>query len=100
MPNDIWRHILSFVPVEKRKDAVIIGEQVVIVPHNCEGCCGRRSCGNDVFNILFVHVFIKKFGRDELNEIHIKSFGLECDNILNALKIYNGILRIEEVLAM
>ncbi len=53
MPNDIWRYILTFVPENKRKDAVILGNQVVIVPDNCEGCCGRSSCGNGVYKILF-----------------------------------------------
>ncbi len=100
MPNDIWRHILTFVPADKRNDAVILGNQVVIVPDNCEGCCGRRSCGNGVYKILSVNAFIKQYGHDEINKIHIKSFGSECENIFKAMNIFYGKLKIETVLAM
>ena len=89
MPFEMWRHILSFVPEEKRKDAVILGNRVVIV-----------SQGGGLVKIQSKKWFIRENGIKALNKIHRKTFGSKREDEIKSLEIYSGRLKIETVLDM
>jgi len=89
MPFEMWRHILSFVPEEKRKDAVILGNRVVIV-----------SNGGGIVRIQSEKWFIRENGIKALDKIHRKTFGSKREDEIKSLEIYSGRLKIETVLDM
>ena len=89
MPFEMWRHILSFVPEEKRKDAVILGNRVVSVSH-----------GGGLVRIQSKKWFIRENGIKALDKIHIKTFGSKREDEIKSLEIYSGRLKIETVLDM
>jgi len=89
MPVEMWRHILSFIPEEKRNDAVILGNRVVIVSH-----------GGGIVRIQSEKWFIRENGIKALDKIHRKTFGSKREDEIKSLEIYSGRLKIETVLDM
>jgi len=89
MPFEMWYHIVSFVPKEKRNDAVILGNNVIIVSYN-----------NTMFNLLSEKMFIRQYGSKEIEKIHRKTFGSTRENDKKAMELYSGRIQLNTILEM
>jgi len=85
LPTDVLLHILQFVPKEKRKDAVVVGDWVAIKQ-------------NQLFLIQPVSLFIKKNKQGALDDIVKRTFGsMQLDyQVLN--DVFDEIVPIEAIL--
>ena len=87
LPLELWRVIVAKAILEKRKDAVIMGNYVI---KNTRG-------GVDISPL---HWYIDKFGQESLEIIQRKTFGSKAEDERRIVELFSGSLTIKTVLAI
>lgn len=90
LPIEIWRQIIINTIPEKRKDAIILGDKLVI----------NTSHGGTCVGITPIKTFIWKYGQKKLETIQRKTFGSDNADAVMALQLYNKRTTIYKVLMM
>jgi len=85
MPLELWRLIVSMAILQKRKDAVILGDYVL------------RNIRTGV-DIAPMHWYIRTFGQESLETIQRKTFGSKVEDERWALELFSGNLSMKSVL--
>ena len=88
LPLEVWRLIVSMAVLQKRKDAVIIGNYVV------------REIYTRGIDISPIHWYIDMFGRESLETIQTKTFGSKAKDERRIIELFGGILTVKNVLAL
>ena len=87
LPIEVWRAIVSKAVLEKRKDAVIMGDYVL------------RTIRTGV-DIAPMYWYIRNFGQESLETIQTKTFGSKVEDERRIVEMFAGTLKIETVLKM
>lgn len=86
LPLELWRFIVSMAILQKRKDAVILGDYVV------------REINRRGIDISPLHWYIDMFGQESLEIIERKTFGSKAEDERRIIELFGGIIKVKNVL--
>ncbi len=89
LPGELWNLIVAFTIPEKRKDAVIIGDYIFIMPIN-----------NVFARLTSVTTFVRENGQKAIENIQQKTFGSIMADHLMQRKVFTGRMTISALLAL